>query len=228
MDDNSSTQGHQQQQLSDGSTLVSSLMSPSSQSSPSSSGASTFLSPPPIDHPAPPTPTPTPPTGTSPATIRRGTPGATGSGSKLSQACSVCSKTFSNASALAKHRLTHSEERKYHCNICSKAFKRQDHLNGHLLTHRSTKPFACTAEGCGKSYCDARSLRRHRENHHSGLANGLGGGGLLLKKGPKPAVKHKKVKNYPSTYLPNEYRFPFAELHVSLNFNVPNNSRVFL
>ena len=52
------------------------------------------------------------------------------------QACTTCSKTFSNASALAKHRLTHSEERKYHCNQCSKAFKRQDHLNGHLLTHR--------------------------------------------------------------------------------------------
>ena len=35
-----------------------------------------------------------------------------------------------------------------------------------MLTHRSTKPFACHVEGCGKSYCDARSLRRHKENHH--------------------------------------------------------------
>ena len=83
------------------------------------------------------------------------------------QSCAICYKVFSNASALAKHRLTHSEERRYHCNICSKAFKRQDHLNGHLLTHRSTKPFACQVEGCGKSYCDARSLRRHKENHHA-------------------------------------------------------------
>lgn len=83
------------------------------------------------------------------------------------QSCAICFKVFSNASALAKHRLTHSEERRYHCNICSKAFKRQDHLNGHLLTHRSTKPFACQVDGCGKSYCDARSLRRHKENHHS-------------------------------------------------------------
>lgn len=185
--------------LSDGSSLVSSLMSPSSQSSPSSSGTSTFLSPgPPTTDltTAPPTPTPTPPT-TSPSTNRRGSP------AKLSQACSVCSKTFSNASALAKHRLTHSEERKYHCSICSKAFKRQDHLNGHLLTHRSTKPFACSAEGCGKSYCDARSLRRHRENHHSGLLPQGAAGGFPgpaaasvvgpLKKGPKPAVKNKKV-----------------------------------
>ena len=107
--------------------------------------------------------TPTKPKSPSPATARK----TNSSGSKASpQSCSVCSKVFSNASALAKHRLTHSEERRYHCNICGKAFKRQDHLNGHLLTHRSTKPFACHVEGCGKSYCDARSLRRHKENHH--------------------------------------------------------------
>ncbi|XP_055700115.1 uncharacterized protein LOC129799871 isoform X3 [Phlebotomus papatasi] len=86
------------------------------------------------------------------------------------QQCQVCSKVFGNASALAKHKLTHSDERKYVCGMCSKAFKRQDHLNGHMLTHRNKKPYECKAEGCGKSYCDARSLRRHTENHHSSLA----------------------------------------------------------
>ncbi|XP_055850932.1 uncharacterized protein LOC129915428 isoform X2 [Episyrphus balteatus] len=86
------------------------------------------------------------------------------------QQCQVCSKVFGNASALAKHKLTHSDERKYVCVMCSKAFKRQDHLNGHMMTHRNKKPYECKAEGCGKSYCDARSLRRHTENHHSGLA----------------------------------------------------------
>ncbi|KAF5271731.1 hypothetical protein FQA39_LY08054 [Lamprigera yunnana] len=79
----------------------------------------------------------------------------------------VCAKVFGNASALAKHKLTHSDERKYVCTMCGKAFKRQDHLNGHMLTHRNKKPYECKAEGCGKSYCDARSLRRHTENHHS-------------------------------------------------------------
>lgn len=39
-----------------------------------------------------------------------------------------------------------------------------------MLTHRNKKPYECKAEGCGKSYCDARSLRRHTENHHSTLA----------------------------------------------------------
>ncbi|KAI8044486.1 hypothetical protein M5D96_000655 [Drosophila gunungcola] len=83
---------------------------------------------------------------------------------------SICCKIFGNASALAKHKLTHSDERKYICALCSKAFKRQDHLNGHMMTHRNKKPYECKADGCGKSYCDARSLRRHSENHHAGGA----------------------------------------------------------
>ena len=81
--------------------------------------------------------------------------------------CPTCSKTFTNSSALAKHRLTHSDERKYVCNLCQKAFKRQDHLNGHLMTHREKKPYECSVDNCTKSYCDARSLRRHLENHHN-------------------------------------------------------------
>lgn len=36
-----------------------------------------------------------------------------------------------------------------------------------MLTHMNKKPYECKVEGCGKSYCDARSLRRHNENHHS-------------------------------------------------------------
>lgn len=80
--------------------------------------------------------------------------------------CPVCSKNFNNSSALAKHKLIHSEERKYSCSVCSKAFKRQDHLNGHMMTHSSKKPYECKFLNCDKSYCDQRSLRRHIENHH--------------------------------------------------------------
>jgi len=42
--------------------------------------------------------------------------------------CTVCSKTFNNSSALAKHKLIHSDDRRYTCSQCSKSFKRQDHL----------------------------------------------------------------------------------------------------
>lgn len=128
----------------------------------------------------------------SPTVARR----TASNGKPITQICSICSKAFSNASALAKHRLTHSEERRYQCNICSKAFKRQDHLNGHLLTHRSTKPFACMAEGCGKSYCDARSLRRHKENHHSNLKEVSNGPNTLNNQENKTSVSTLKQSEY--------------------------------
>lgn len=35
-----------------------------------------------------------------------------------------------------------------------------------MMTHREKKPYECPSEGCEKSYCDHRSLRRHLENHH--------------------------------------------------------------
>ena len=34
------------------------------------------------------------------------------------------------------------------------------------MTHRDKKPYQCMVSGCEKSYCDARSLKRHLENHH--------------------------------------------------------------
>lgn len=85
--------------------------------------------------------------------------------------CEQCGKTFGSSSALAKHKLTHSDERKYVCSTCGKGFKRQDHLNGHMVTHRDKKPYECSYVDCDKSYCDMRSLRRHLENHHA--QNGL-------------------------------------------------------
>ncbi|OTF78478.1 Zinc-finger double domain containing protein, partial [Euroglyphus maynei] len=82
--------------------------------------------------------------------------------------CVECRKEFCNQSTLTKHMITHSDERKFVCPQCSKAFKRHDHLNGHMLTHREHKPYACDIDGCDKSYCDARSLRRHKEKHKEG------------------------------------------------------------
>lgn len=39
-------------------------------------------------------------------------------------------------------------------------------MNGHLYTHRDKKPYQCDIKNCEKTYCDARSLKRHKENHH--------------------------------------------------------------
>ncbi|KAK6639187.1 hypothetical protein RUM43_007457 [Polyplax serrata] len=114
----------------------------------------------------------------------------------------VCGKVFGNASALAKHKLTHSDERKYVCTMCGKAFKRQDHLNGHMLTHRNKKPYECKAEGCGKSYCDARSLRRHTENHHTGSnASSTGGTREVTSPLASSCIQYAP----PTAYQPSQY-----------------------
>jgi hypothetical protein len=42
-----------------------------------------------------------------------------------------------------------------------------------MMTHSSKKPFECKFVGCTKSYCDARSLRRHLENHHQDFINAV-------------------------------------------------------
>ena len=41
-----------------------------------------------------------------------------------------------------------------------------DSRTRHMLTHQKTKPFVCMEQGCPKSYCDDRSLRRHDEVQH--------------------------------------------------------------
>uniref|UniRef100_A0A914WWM8 Uncharacterized protein n=1 Tax=Plectus sambesii TaxID=2011161 RepID=A0A914WWM8_9BILA len=81
--------------------------------------------------------------------------------------CNECGKSFQNNSALVKHKLIHSDERHHVCHVCHKAFKRQDHLTGHMNVHKSVKPFRCVMKDCDKSYCDARSLRRHLEHGHN-------------------------------------------------------------
>ncbi|CAF3334793.1 unnamed protein product [Rotaria socialis] len=80
-----------------------------------------------------------------------------------------CNKTFTNKSALAKHKLTHSQDRKHVCSKCNKGFKRLDHLNGHMLTHQEEKPHKCGIPNCSRTYCDARSLKRHIENTHQDI-----------------------------------------------------------
>lgn len=46
--------------------------------------------------------------------------------------CDACNRSFSSASGLAKHKLTHSDERKFICLVCGRGFKRQDHLYWNL------------------------------------------------------------------------------------------------
>ncbi|KAJ8046041.1 Transcriptional-regulating factor 1 [Holothuria leucospilota] len=107
--------------------------------------------------------------GDGPSKPKKGRPRAGAPGHRYSQPCPTCGKVFGSSSALAKHKLIHSSERRHKCILCAKSFKRQDHLTGHMLTHRSRKPYECTVDNCNKSYCDIRSLRRHFESQHPGM-----------------------------------------------------------
>ena len=68
-----------------------------------------------------------------------------------------------------------------------------------MMTHSSKKPFECKFIGCAKSYCDARSLRRHLENHHQDYitataafdaANSLDASSLELSAAPSDRSLH--------------------------------------
>lgn len=77
---------------------------------------------------------PAPPSGEDPENKKhtqakvKGKPKLTTGAAKPEIKCEQCGKTFGSSSALAKHKLTHSDERRYICSTCGKGFKRQDHL----------------------------------------------------------------------------------------------------
>ncbi|CAF0751667.1 unnamed protein product [Didymodactylos carnosus] len=105
-----------------------------------------------------------------------------------------CTKVFANKSALAKHKLTHSQDRRHKCERCNKGFKRLDHLHGHMLTHEEDKPHKCKVPGCSRTYCDARSLKRHIENQHQDILAAIHEGGHEDYKQYLPETAYVKTK----------------------------------
>lgn len=78
-----------------------------------------------------------------------------------------------------------------------------------MLTHQKTKPFVCIQQGCSKSYCDYRSLRRHHEVQH---------GLCILREAPvdddacgEPPHAHE-VPGGPRALAPPEARSPSSLL----------------
>jgi len=67
--------------------------------------------------------------------------------------CKVCSKGFPTGARLKKHRIIHSEERKFPCMVCGKSFKVRNYLKTHTKqVHNGEKPFFCVE--CGKSFAN--------------------------------------------------------------------------
>ncbi|CAF1435291.1 unnamed protein product, partial [Rotaria sordida] len=81
------------------------------------------------------------------------------------------------------------------CSKCNKGFKRLDHLNGHMLTHEEEKPHKCRLPNCNRTYCDARSLKRHIENTHQDILAAIHEGGHNEYKKFLPEIAFVKTKN---------------------------------
>ncbi|CAF3360054.1 unnamed protein product [Rotaria sp. Silwood1] len=111
-----------------------------------------------------------------------------------------CTKIFANKSALAKHKLTHCQDRKHKCSKCNKGFKRLDHLHGHMLTHEEEKPHKCRVPDCNRTYCDARSLKRHIENAHQNILAAIHQGGHDEYRSFLPETAFVKTKEFSSDF----------------------------
>lgn len=80
--------------------------------------------------------------------------------------CDQCSKCFSRATHLKRHKLTH-EEGKIQCPVCDKRFTRVDHLNVHVQTnHSDSKPYQCGIAECKKGFVRQEHLKKHIEVKH--------------------------------------------------------------
>jgi uncharacterized Zn-finger protein len=81
--------------------------------------------------------------------------------------CEQCSKCFSRATHLKRHKLTH-EEGRIQCSICDKRFTRIDHLNLHIASnHSEHKPHQCDVADCKKGFVRQEHLKKHIEAKHT-------------------------------------------------------------
>ena len=74
----------------------------------------------------------------------------------------VC-KSFSASGSLLRHKMTHSNEKRYKCDECGNSFTQRSSLHRHKLMHSGEKPFQC--DDCGKSFLDRSKLKRHGRVH---------------------------------------------------------------
>lgn len=64
--------------------------------------------------------------------------------------CLVCERSFITKDTLAKHMLSHGDDRNFKCGKCGKLFKRLGHVREHIRIHSEARPFRCNI--CEKTF----------------------------------------------------------------------------
>lgn len=80
--------------------------------------------------------------------------------------CSICKKSFANASSLRNHiKGVHGggDNKSYDCKICGKVFTYKANLKVHSYQHKGEKPFFC--EVCGIRFLRREQLQSHQKIH---------------------------------------------------------------
>lgn len=77
-----------------------------------------------------------------------------------------CSESFLSRNELTEHLHSHIQ-----CSICGKICSCSQDLARHRISHSNERPLVCNVGHCGKAYKHARDLREHRAKKHGLLEN---------------------------------------------------------
>jgi hypothetical protein len=69
-----------------------------------------------------------------------------------------------------------------------------------MLTHEEEKPHKCRVPDCNRTYCDARSLKRHIENAHQNILAAIHEGGHDEYRNFLPETAFVKTKELSSDF----------------------------
>lgn len=69
-----------------------------------------------------------------------------------------------------------------------------------MLTHEEEKPHKCRVPDCNRTYCDARSLKRHIENAHQNILAAIHEGGHEEYRTFLPETAFVKTKDLSSDF----------------------------
>ena len=74
-----------------------------------------------------------------------------------------CSKSYTPASRLTKHKRVHTNKTRFECDVCQKMFARSDYLSVHKQIHDNIKPHKCDV--CPKTFTTSGNLLQHKRVH---------------------------------------------------------------